>query len=115
MASKATTSWPASSTPSNVNSISTVPVKSSAVKVVLAVISLPDASSTASPVSLSMRVPETVYSSPGMQPVYSMVSMIAIWPRAWPSCVPLDLSIAVVLMLFGMFSTVHANTSVIPS
>ena len=66
MSSKATIFFPASADESNVNSKIMLPSGSSAVKVFSAVTASPFITS-ASPVSLTIRFPLTVYSLPGIK------------------------------------------------
>ena len=65
--SKATAVLPASLLPSNSNVTSTVPSGLSGVNVVVAVISLPAASLSVSPVALSTSLPSSTYSLPGIR------------------------------------------------
>ena len=66
MDSKATMSSPASRLPSKVNSSSTSPEAVLALKVVVAVTGLPSASSSGSPVDLTIKVPVRVYWVPSV-------------------------------------------------
>lgn len=97
---------PPSSLASNVKVTSWVPSWDCGLNLTVAVISLPSAPFSASPVSASMSVPMSSYSVPGTRPVYLTVSTIVALPSAVISLSPSSPSAADVPISGGTTSTV---------